>query len=224
MSIGLDQTSKSHSTSISPVAARGNRLSLAIKRAIDIIGSIMLLVLLSPLLLVIAIAIKLDTPGPVFYKRRLIGQGGKPFMVFKFRSMVANAHELLTQNPTLLQQYQQDLKIAHDPRVTRVGGILRQTTLDELPQLINVLQGDMSLVGPRMLGDVELARFGEYRDKVLSVKPGMAGLWVASGRHTLPFERRVELEMEYIDRWSLWLDIKILLASLLIVIRRVGAE
>ena len=224
MSIGLDQPSKSHSTTISPAAARGNRLSLVIKRAIDIIGSLVLLVLLSPLLLVIAVAIKLDTPGPIFYKRRLIGQGGKPFMVFKFRSMVANAHELLTQNPTLLQQYQQDLKIAHDPRVTRVGGILRQTTLDELPQLINVLKGDMSLVGPRMLGDVELARFGEYRDKVLSVKPGMAGLWVASGRHTLPFERRVELEMEYIDRWSLWLDIKVLLASVLIVIRRVGAE
>jgi len=199
-------------------------LSLVIKRAIDIIGSLVLLVLLSPLLLVIAVAIKLDTPGPIFYKRRLIGQGGKPFMVFKFRSMVANAHELLTQNPTLLQQYQQDLKIAHDPRVTRVGGILRQTTLDELPQLINVLKGDMSLVGPRMLGDVELARFGEYRDKVLSVKPGMAGLWVASGRHTLPFERRIELEMEYVDRWSLWLDIKVLLASVLIVIRRVGAE
>ena len=224
MSIGLDQPSKSHSTTISPAAARGNRLSLVIKRAIDIIGSLVLLVLLSPLLLVIAVAIKLDTPGPIFYKRRLIGQGGKPFMVFKFRSMVANAHELLTQNPTLLQQYQQDLKIAHDPRVTRVGGILRQTTLDELPQLINVLKGEMSLVGPRMLGDVELARFGEYRDKVLSVKPGMAGLWVASGRHTLPFERRIELEMEYVDRWSLWLDIKVLLASVLIVIRRVGAE
>ena len=224
MSIGLDQPSKSHSTSISPAAARGNRLSLAIKRAIDIIGSLALLTLLSPLLLVIAIAIKLDAAGPIFYKRRLIGQGGKPFMVFKFRSMVANAHELLTQDRALLQQYQQDLKIAHDPRVTRVGGILRQTTLDELPQLINVLKGEMSLVGPRMLGDVELASFGEYGDKVLSVKPGMAGLWVASGRHTLPFERRVELEMEYIDRWSLWLDIKILLASVLIVIRRVGAE
>jgi len=223
LSIGLDQPSKSHSTSISP-AAKARRFPLVIKRAIDIIGSITLLVLLSPLLLVIAIAIKLDTPGPIFYKRRLIGQRGKPFMVFKFRSMVSNAHELLTQNPTLLQQYQQDLKIAHDPRITRVGRILRQTTLDELPQLLNVLKGEMSLVGPRMLGDVELARFGEYRDKVLSVKPGMAGLWVASGRHTLPFERRVELEMEYIDRWSLWLDIKILLASVLIVIRRVGAE
>ncbi len=224
MSIGLDQTSKSHSATILAAPARANRLALAIKRAIDIIGSLALLILLSPLLLVIAIAIKLDASGPIFYKRRLIGQGGKPFMVLKFRSMVANAHELLTQDRALLQQYQQDLKIANDPRITRVGRILRQTTLDELPQLINVLMGEMSLVGPRMLGDVELARFGEYRDEVLSIKPGMAGLWVASGRHTLSFERRVELEMEYVDRWSLWLDIKILFKSALVVIRMVGAE
>jgi lipopolysaccharide/colanic/teichoic acid biosynthesis glycosyltransferase len=201
-----------------------SHLALAAKRGLDIIGSLVLVVLLSPLFLVITIAIKLGTPGPVFYKRRVIGQGARPFMAFKFRSMVANAHDLLAQDRALLQQYQQDLKIVNDPRVTRVGRILRQTTLDELPQLLNVLKGDMSLVGPRMLGDVELARFGEYRDKVLSVKPGMAGLWVASGRHTLPFERRVELEMEYVDRWSLWLDIKILLKSALVVIRMVGAE
>ena len=201
-----------------------SHLALAVKRALDIIGPLALLVLFSPLLLVIAIAIKLDTPGPVLYKRRVIGQWGKPFKAFKFRSMAANAHELLTQNPALLQQYQQNLKIASDPRITRVGRILRKTTLDELPQLINVLKGEMSLVGPRMLGDVELTRFGEYRDKVLSVKPGMAGLWVASGRHELPFERRVELEIEYVDRWSLWLDIKILLKSALGVIRMVGAE
>lgn len=224
MSIAPNQTSESYSPAISPAAARDNRLPLAIKRALDIIGSLALLVLFSPLLLVITIAIKLDTPGPVLYKRRVIGQWGKPFMAFKFRSMVADAHELLTRNPTLLQQYQQNLKIVNDPRITRVGCILRKTTLDELPQLINVLKGEMSLVGPRILGDVELARFGEYRDKVLRVKPGMAGLWVASGRHTLPFERRVELEMEYIDHWSLWVDIKILFKSALAVIRMVGAE
>lgn len=224
MSIAPNQTSKSYSTAISPAVARANCLALAAKRAFDIVGSLALLVLLSPLFLVIAIAIKLDTPGPVLYKRRLIGQGDKPFMAFKFRSMVANAHELLTQNPALLQQYQQNLKIASDPRITRVGRILRKTTLDELPQLINILKGEMSLVGPRILGDIELARFGEYRNKVLSVKPGMAGLWIASGRHMLPFERRVELEMEYIDRWSLWLDIKILFKSALAVIRMVGAE
>ena len=218
------ETSRPSSSAVSVQAAERNRLALVIKRAIDIVGSLVLLVLLAPLLLVIAIAIKLDAPGPILYKRRVIRRGGKPFMAFKFRSMVANADDLVKQNLTLLQQYQQNLKIVNDPRVTRVGRILRQTTLDELPQLINVLKGEMSLVGPRMLGDVELARFGEYGDKVLSVKPGMAGLWIASGRHTLSFERRVELEMEYIDRWSLWLDIEILLKSALAVIKMVGAE
>lgn len=222
--MSIDQTSRPSPAIASLETARGNRLSLALKRAIDICGAILLLVFFSPLLLLIAIAIKLDTPGPVFYKRRVIGQGGKPFIAFKFRSMVTNAHELLKQNPTLSQQYQENLKVTGDPRVTRVGRILRKTTLDEVPQLINVLRGEMSLVGPRVLGDIELERFGEYGDKVLSVKPGMAGLWVASGRHTLPFERRVELEMEYIDNWSLWLDIKILFKSALAVIRMVGAE
>ena len=201
-----------------------SHLDRAIKRMFDIVGSLVLLLLFSPLLLVIAIAIKLDTPGPVIYKRRVIGQGGKPLMAFKLRSMVANADELVAQNPRLLQQYQQNLKIVDDPRITRVGRILRKTTLDELPQLVNVLKGEMSLVGPRMLGDIELARFGEYGDKVFSVKPGMAGLWVASGRHALSFERRVELEMEYVEHWSLWLDIKILLKSALAVIKMVGAE
>lgn len=199
-------------------------IALALKRAMDIVLSLIALVLLLPLIVVIALAIKLDSPGPIFYRRRIIGEGGKPFTALKFRSMVADAHEMLLQNPTLLQQYQEGLKIKNDPRITRIGRILRKTTLDELPQLINVLKGDMSLVGPRMLGDIELARFGEHQTKVLSVKPGMAGLWVASGRHALPFERRIELEVKYIDNWSLWLDIKILIKSFLAVIKMVGAE
>ena len=226
MHMASERSSESFSSStvIAPAAARRITLGLAIKRAMDVVGSLLLLIVLSPVFLAIAIAIRLDSPGSVLFKRKVIGKGGRPFMAYKFRSMVANAHELLEQNPELLKQYQKNLKIANDLRITRIGRLLRKTSLDELPQLVNVLRGDMSLVGPRILGDIELARYGEYRNKVISVTPGMAGLWAASGRHTLPFERRVELDMEYIDHWSVWLDIKIIIKTAVVVVRMIGAE
>jgi len=224
MSIEQNRPTESLLTAMPASRLRQNRLSLALKRAIDIIGALALLVCFSPVLLVIAIIIKLDSPGPILFKRQMAGQGGRQFTLLKFRTMVNNAHELLMENPEFLSQYLERLKMGDDPRITRVGGILRKTTLDELPQLVNVLKGEMSLVGPRALGDIELPRYGVYRDKVLSVKPGMAGLWIASGRHTLSFERRIELDIEYIDRWSVWLDIKIFFKSLVAVLRMVGAE
>src|SRR5206468_10254782 len=133
----------------------------------------------------------LDSDGPVFYRRRVIGAGGTTFVALKFRSMVEHAHELLCATPALLAEHQQSLKIAHDTRITRVGRILRVTSFDELPQLINVLRGDMSLVGPRMLGDIELARYGEYQEQALSIRPGITGLWPLSGRHETTFEERM---------------------------------
>ncbi len=199
------------------------RWSLVVKWALDIVGSFILFILFAPLFVLIAIAIKLDSSGPVFFRRPVVGRGGEPFVALKFRSMMTNAHEVLLQDPALLEQYRKTLKLDNDSRITRVGRLFRKTSLDELPQLINVLRGEMSLVGPRVLGDIELARYGEHQEKVLSVKPGMAGLWVASGRHALSFERRVELDMEYIDNWSLWLDIKIFFKSLLTVITMIGA-
>lgn len=198
-------------------------VALATKRGIDVLLSLTLLVLLSPILLLIAVAIKIDDPGPVSYKRRLVGFEGRPFTAYKFRSMVSDAHDLLRQNAELMRQYQLTLKIVKDPRVTRVGRILRKTSLDELPQLFNVLRGDMSLVGPRMLGDIELERYGSYQERVLSVKPGITGLWQVSGRHAVSFERRIELDLEYVDHWSLGLDVKILLMTIPAVLTGRGA-
>jgi len=138
--------------------------------------------------------------------------------------MVANAHGLLLGDPGLLGRYRETLKIDNDPRITRVGRILRKTSLDELPQLINVLKGQMSLVGPRMLGDIELARYAEAAEKVLAVKPGMASLWAVTGRQTISFDRRVELDLDYVENWSVWLDIKILLKCGITVVSMVGAK
>ena len=201
-----------------------NSPSLRLKRTMDLVGSTTLLLVTWPLFLVIALAIKLDSPGPVYFRRRVAGQHGKRFDVLKFRSMVANAHQLLLRDPELLKRYQETLKIENDPRITRVGRFLRKTSLDELPQLINVLKGEMSLVGPRMLGDIELARYADAAEKILTVKPGMASLWAVTGRHTVPFDRRVKLDLDYIENWSVWGDIKILLKCGITVLSMVGAK
>ena len=199
------------------------RLALVVKRLLDIVGSFLGLVFVAPLFPLIALAIRLDSPGPIFFRPRIIGYKGREFLAFKFRSMDPRALETLLRDPKLLNQYKQHLKIANDPRITRVGRWLRLTSLDELPQLINVLKGEMSLVGPRMLAKLELEKFGEHRNKILSVKPGMAGLWVASGRQTLSFDRRLELELQYVDNWSLWLDAQCFCKTLFVAIRMVGA-
>lgn len=199
-------------------------VALAVKRLIDIVGSLCSLIIVVPLFPLIALAIRLDSPGPIFFKPRIVGYHGHKFLAYKFRSMRSNAFEELLNDENLLEQYKKNLKIVGDPRVTRVGHWLRVTSLDELPQLINVLKGEMSLVGPRMLAELELEKFGDSRDKILSVRPGMAGLWVASGRQTLSFERRMELEVEYVDHWSLWLDAKCFFKTIVIALRMVGAH
>jgi lipopolysaccharide/colanic/teichoic acid biosynthesis glycosyltransferase len=198
--------------------------ALAAKRLIDIMVSLILLFAVLPLFPIIALIIYLDSPGPVFFKPRIIGYGGQEFDAYKFRTMHPDAFKRLLKDPILLEQYKKNLKLKDDPRVTRVGYVLRKTSIDELPQLINVLKGEMSLVGPRMLAELELEKFGEHRNKILSVKPGMAGLWVASGRQNLSFEERVRLELIYVDSWSLWLDTKCFLKTILIAIGMVGAH
>jgi len=197
---------------------------LAIKRIIDVIGSSILLILVLPLFPVIAIAIRITSPGPIFFKPRIIGHNGHEFWAYKFRTMYADAFERLLNDPELLAQYKIKLKLVDDPRVTPIGRILRRTSFDELPQLFNVWQGDMSLVGPRMLAKLELEKFDPVRDKILSMRPGMAGLWVASGRQNTSFERRMELELQYIDEWTLSLDAKCFIKTILIALRMTGAH
>jgi len=209
--------------SVAAPLSLGYRIQRFLKRCLDICGGLIGLLLFSPIFLIIAILIKLDSPGPVIYRRRVVGVNGKEFDAFKFRTMVVNADEVLRQNPELFRKFQKNFKLRNDPRITRVGRFLRKTTIDEFPQLLNVLRGQMSLVGPRMISPAELSKYGEHAPKLLSVKPGMAGPWVAAGRQEIPYEERVKMDLEYIDNWSLWLDIKILIKTVIAVLAMRGA-
>jgi len=196
---------------------------MTLKSALDHFIAALGLIISAPILLLVAILVKLDTPGPAFYRRRVVGLHGKEFDALKLRTMVVNADEILRQNSELRRQFEKDFKLRDDPRVTRLGRFLRRTSIDELPQLINVLRGEMSLVGPRMISPAELHRYGEHAQKLLCVKPGMAGPWVAAGRQEIPYEQRVVIDLQYIDNWSLWSDIKILFATLISALTMRGA-
>lgn len=196
---------------------------LWLKRAMDLVVSGIALILLSPLLAIITLAIKLTSPGPVLYRWQVVGQNGRFFNGYKFRTMVVNADalksELLAQN----EMQGPVFKIRNDPRVTMVGRILRKFSLDELPQLWSVFKGDMSLVGPRPPLQSEYEHFTEYQKQKLAVKPGITCLWQISGRNEIrDFDEWVRLDLEYIRTWSLWLDVKILWRTLFAVLRGTG--
>lgn len=194
-----------------------------LKRLLDIVGSSVLLLFLAPVLLVIAVIVKLTSPGPIFYRWRVVGQGGRPFTSYKFRTMVQNADEL---KAGLLEKNEMGgpvFKMKDDPRVTAVGRWLRRYSLDELPQLWSVLKGDMSLVGPRPPLQSEYMHFAEWQRRKLSVKPGITCLWQVSGRNQVrDFDDWVRMDLEYVDNWSLWLDIKILARTALAVLKGTG--
>lgn len=182
------------------------------------------LVVLSPLLLAIAILIKLDSPGPVLHRRRVLGVSGRTFDAFKFRTMCVNGDELLGNRPDLLEELRQEHKLREDPRITKIGKWLRKYSLDELPQLFNVLRGQMGLVGPRMISPEEARKYGRKRLNLLTVKPGLTGLWQVSGRSDLSYDDRVRLDMYYIRNYSVWLDLQILfIQTIPAVIRGNGA-
>ena len=199
--------------------------TVLIKRLIDYSVALVLLILLTPVLLATAFAIKLNSSGPVLFIQERVGVGKRRFRLYKFRTMVADAEQRLAE----LERYNEVsgpvFKIKRDPRITRVGSFLRKTSLDELPQLINVLKGDMSLVGPRPLPVRDYSGFTQnWHRRRFSVRPGITCLWQISGRNGIPFERWMELDMEYIDQWSLMLDVKILLKTVPAVLRGSGAS
>ena len=194
---------------------RLDSIEVSLKRLLDYGIIFAALPFLLPTFLLIALLVKLDSSGPVFYRRRVLGVGGKPFDAFKFRSMVINGDEVLAQNPELLAELKANQKLKSDPRVTRMGNLLRKTSLDELPQLINVLFGQMSLVGPRMISPEEAPLYGPMKQNLLTVKPGLTGLWQVSGRSDLSYNERVQLDMHYIRNYSIWSDLKILFVETL---------
>lgn len=189
------------------------------KRLLDIAVSVVALVLLVPLVLLIGLVIWLDSRGPVFFNSIRVGQNGRQFVMYKFRTMVVDAEEQLSKLQHRNLGGNLLIKIPNDPRITHVGRLLRESSLDELPQLLNVLKGEMSLVGPRPQYPREVAHYTEQQTRRLVVPPGMTGLWQVSARDSASFEDWVRYDLEYIDNWSLWLDIKVLVLTAVAVLR-----
>lgn len=202
-------------------------LYLATKRTFDIIGSSIGLILLSPLFLVVIILIRKEDKGKAIFVQERIGKNGKIFNLYKFRSMVHNADEILKEmlkDPKIRKEYKKNMKLEHDPRITKIGKILRKTSLDELPQLMNVLKGDMSLIGNRPYLPREKEDMGEYYQGIIKSKPGITGYWQVMGRSKITFQERCKLENFYSNNRSLLLDIKIFFLTFYVVLKGKGAE
>mgnify|MGYP000724453611 FL=1 len=199
-----------------------------IKRCIDIILSLLGLIILSPVFLLIAILIKKEDHGNVFYKHKRIGHMNKDIYIYKFRSMT-NKYKTFdefyqTLSDEQKQEWDENFKLENDPRITKIGKFIRKTSLDELPQIINILKGDMSIIGPRPVVNDEIEKYGNQKAKFLSIKPGLTGYWAANGRSATTYEDRIKLELYYIDHCSLLLDIKIFFKTILSVLKKKGAK
>jgi len=200
-----------------------NELLLFLRRGLDVAGSLLMLIITSPLIVLLTLLIRLETPGPVIYRQVRCGLNGRKFTLYKFRSMVQDAEKRQGELAVFNLMSGPVFKMRDDPRITRVGRFLRRTSLDELPQLINVLKGDMSFVGPRPPIPEEVEKYKGWQRRRLSMKPGITGLWQVSGRNQIDFENWMKLDLEYIDKWSLWLDLKILLKTIPVVLLGKGA-
>ena len=196
-----------------------------IKRILNLLCSFVGVIVLSPFFLIISLLIKVTSKGPVFFVHERVGLNGKKFKLIKFRTMVNNAEEMIASfSPEQKKEREENYKLKDDPRITKIGKFLRRTSLDELPQLINILKGDMSIVGPRPVVDEELNWYGDKKDKLLSVKPGLTGWWAVNGRSNVPYPERCDLELYYVDHISFALDVKIILKTLGAIIKKDGAR
>lgn len=196
-----------------------------VKRVLDIVFSLLGMVILSPFFLLISIIIKLNSKGPVFFVHSRIGEKGKPIGIYKFRTMVENAEDLIKNfTPEQKEEFERCYKLENDPRVTKIGNFLRKTSLDELPQILNILKGELSIIGPRPIIQAELDKYGDNKEKFLSVRPGLTGYWAANGRSDTTYEERMEMELYYVDNMSFILDIKIFFKTILAVIKKEGAR
>lgn len=200
-----------------------------VKRTIDIIGSLIGILILVPVTIIIEIVRKIlkEDNGPLFYEHLRYGKDGKIFRMYKFRSMCMNAdsklQEYLEENEEAREEFNKYQKLKNDPRVTKLGRFLRKSSIDELPQMINILKGDMSFVGPRPVVEEEIKKYGRNKEKVLSIKPGLTGYWQVNGRSNTTYEERINMDLYYIDNHSLWLDIKIFLKTFIVVFEKKGA-
>ena len=206
------------------LARKYNRV---LKRIFDIVVSLCGLVFVVPLGLLLGLLIYIDSPGPILFAHKRIGQGGRFFPCYKFRSMVPNAQQILReyleQHPEAREEWERDFKLKDDPRITRMGKFLRKTSLDELPQLVNVLKGEMSLVGPRPIVEAEIEKYGDYIHDFYLVPPGITGMWQVNGRSDTTYEQRVEMDSWYVRNWSVWIDMVYLLKTFKVVLERKGA-
>ena len=200
------------------------RLYSVTKKSMDLILSFIGLILLIPVFLILAILVKLDSKGPVFYAHTRKGKNRSDIKIYKFRTMYSNSDEIFESfSDEQKEEYYKNFKLDNDPRVTKVGDFLRRTSLDEIPQLANVLKGDLSLVGPRPIVEKEICKYGQYADKLFSVIPGITGYWQSHGRSDTSYEERIEMDMYYIDNRSILLDIKIMFKTVISVIKKEGA-
>lgn len=207
------------------IAKKASKINyMSVKRVFDLVISTIGLIILSPIFLILAIIVKLDSKGPVFFAHTRYGKNGKKFKMYKFRTMYENAQDRINDfTPEQMKEWKENFKLQDDPRITKVGKFLRKTSLDELPQIVNIIKGDLSIIGPRPVIEEELEKYGENKEKFLSVTPGLTGYWQANGRSSTTYEQRMEMELYYIDHISPKLDFKIFFKTIESVIKKEGA-
>ena len=196
-----------------------------VKRILSILCSVISIIVLSPLFIIISLVVKISSKGSVFFIHERIGFQGKKFKLIKFRTMVDNAEDMIAAfTPEQKKEWEENFKLKDDPRITKIGKFLRKTSLDELPQLINILKGDMSFVGPRPIVEDELSWYGDNKEKLLSVKPGLTGWWAVNGRSDVPYPERCDFALYYVDRVSFGFDLLVLVKTLGAIVRKDGAR